>query len=263
MLYSQADHVDKVKNNTSFVDIGNLPSDFIPYTAKSLFIRPFRVAELKLISKSIVLKNVKHLVRAVDAVIDMDVNELTVGDFYYILMWLRIHSYPKSPIMVQWKCDESIFFRPKKEEGELDKYLRYGQFPPKDNAEEYVKTPCDTANNEAIHFTNVDIHNLPEGLVLPQGFDFPRVKHLQEVQESLKDPELQLIAPAAQWVAGDTWEDKINRLNEDPTLDLFDTASAMQETIVHGVSERATLTCRGCGKKTPYRLKIDALSFFR
>jgi hypothetical protein len=228
-----------------------------------MYIRPFAIAEIKLLSKSLVLKDIKHLVKAVDSVIDMDVDQLTIGDFYYILMWLRLHSYPKSPIMVQWHCDEDIWrskeFKPDTTERD---YLYYGQKPDLEQIDDYEVVKCNTENNEAIHQTNVEILSLPEDLVLPEGFDFPRVRELPMVQEELKNPEMEFVAPAAQWIRGD-WHQKMAKLEADTSLDLFDTATALQETLIHGVSENATLTCRGCRKKSFYRLQIDALSFFR
>ncbi len=263
MEYLKSDHNRVIKSDPRFTDIGNLPSEFIPYSQKQIFIRPFTISELKLLSKSIVLKDIKHLIKAVDNVIDIDVNDLTVGDFYYILMWLRLHSFPKSPIMVQWRCDESIYRSLAFEPNSTQKtYLPAGVAPDEEQMSEFEIVSCNTGNNEAIHMTDITVQSLDEDFVMPEGYDFPRVKYLDDVQKEMINPEMELIAPAAQWISG-TWIEKMAKLENDPGLSLFDMATALQETVIHGVSENAILTCRGCKKKSLYLLQINATTFFR
>src|SRR5438067_6959958 len=92
-----------------YSDVGNLPSNFYPYPDETkMYARPFTIKELKLVSKAAILKDMTHLIRAVDLCITLDAGNLSVGDFFYILMWLRIHSMPKTPYVVEWHCKESV-----------------------------------------------------------------------------------------------------------------------------------------------------------
>jgi hypothetical protein len=84
------------------------------------------------------------------------------------------------------------------------------------------------------------------------------------VQEALNDPELKLIVPAAQWIKeGDTLAEKIAVLERQNDIQALDDAAVINETILHGISESTTLTCRDCRKKTEHSLVLDAYSFFR
>lgn len=253
-------------SDSRYQDIGNLPSNFVPYSFKSLYVRPLTVLELRLISKAAVLKEPQHLLRAIDLVISEDINRITIGDFYYLLMWLRIHSMPKTPYVIEWHCEEQapvdaagkrIIY----DDPEFESLLAAGPVT-------YSK--CLTHNSEIIHLTDVEIVSVPDGLEgLPDplipgtALDWPRVRDLASIQEAFQDPELRLIVGPAQWVAGASLAEKITTLEQQPDLSLFDFASAVNEEIVHGIRETTTLTCRGCGIKRPHTLALDALSFFR
>lgn len=255
----------EILNDSRYQDIGNLPSNFFPYDYKKLYIRPFTVNELKLVSKAATLKEMSHLIRAIDLVTTEDASNLTIGDFYYILMWLRIHSMPKTPYVVEWHCHEAVLTH--REDGTI--ILNDHTFQMPKNEEDYKVEECKTHNSEVIHMTDIEILCLEDDFAgLPDDgpieFDFPRARHLQEIQEALADPELNLLVGPAQWIKdGATLEDKIGILCTQSDLQVFDDAAALNETIVHGIAETAVLTCRTCLKKTNHTLLLDALSFFR
>ncbi len=256
----------KVIADPRYQDIGNLPSNFFPYPGSTkLYARPFTVNELRLVSKAAVLKDVSHLLRAVDLVTTMDAGWLTIGDFYYVLMWLRIQSMPKTPYIMEWDCAEIVVV-----EKATGKWLQNDEtFKMPEDESNYRVEPCDTRNNEIIHMTNIDIVCLEDDFAGipndgPIEFDFPRACLLQDIQVARADPETKLLVRAAQWVKeGVTIEDKINILSTQDDCDAFDQAEAIDEKIVHGISETTVLTCRKCGKKDPHQIVLDALSFFR
>lgn len=247
-------------------DIGNLPSNFYPYpTFKQLYIRPFTTKHLRLLSKATVTRDIRNQIRAVDLVITQDVNELSVGDYYYILEWLKIYSTTKTPVIVDWHCPEQRLKH--KETGEYisNKPDVLKATAATINPDDYILEPCGTHNTESLHMTNLEIIQLPEEgwTPLPEGFDFPRVANLPEVREALLDPELNMLVGPAQWVAGATLEEKLRILDEQPNLDMFTEAQALNDTVVHGLKETSTLHCRTCQAEHPYTINIDALDFFR
>jgi len=253
-----------VLTNPVFQDIGNLPSNFYPYTFKELYIRPFTVQELRLISKAAVLNEMQHVVRAVDLCITQDANDLTIGDFYYVLMWLKIHSTPKSPYVVEWHCPELVYRNI--ETGNLIFNDNNFKAPEGDDAKLYKLEPCGCHNTELVHITDIDIIQLPEEgwEGLPEGFDFPRARILQEVREALKDPELRFIVGPAQWIkTGTTLAEKIKFLESQADLDMFDTASGLNDLISHGIRETTTLHCRNCRASHPYEIQLEPYNFFR
>lgn len=256
------ENIDVVIKDSRYQDIGNLPSNFLPYKGSydKLYIRPFSIKELRLISKAATLKDIKHQIRAVDLCISEDVTELSIGDYYYVLAWLRIHSYPKTPMVATWLCDEQVY----KHKETLEIINNDDTFKVPENLSEYVTEPCNTHNSEIIHFSNLEIISLDDDVEpINQVFDFPRVKHLADIQECLKDPELRFIMPAAQWIAGATVEDKLKALDESMDLTLFDEASILNEKLDHGIKETMTIRCRRCLAAQPYTVALDPFSFFK
>lgn len=266
MKYSDTE-LRAVLTDGRYQNIGNLPSNFYAYPGeKELYIRPFTIKELKLISKAAILKDMSHLIRAVDLVTTMDAGNFTVGDFFYILMWLRIHSMPKTPYVVEWHCKEPVLVN--KHDGR--RVMNDATFAVPKDEENWKVDSCTAHNSEVVHMTNVEIVMLDEDNFdgIPQNgiveYDFPRARNIQEVQEALNDPELKMIVGAAQWIKeGATLADKIAVLENQNDLQAFDDAAVINESIMHGISESTVLTCRECLKRTKHNLILDAYSFFR
>ncbi len=264
MQYSQEQLVEALKD-PAWVNIGNLPSNFYPYDFDSLYIKPFTVKNLRLLSQSIVTKDITHQIRAVDLVITQDVNKLSIGDYYYVLEWLKINSATKTPLAVEWHCGEQRLKN--KETGEYvsNDPKTLTEVAPNLVASDYILEPCGCHNTELIYMTNLEILQLPEEgwEGLPEGFDFPRVAQLKDIQDALATPELNMLVGPAQWVAGPTLAAKIELLEAQPNLDMFITAQALDDTIVHGLKQTTTLHCRKCRAEHEYIVNIDSLSFFQ
>ena len=266
--------LNRVLTDPNFSDVGNLPSNFFPYEFKSLYIRPFTVQELRLISKAAALDEMQHVVRAVNLCISEDASELTTGDFYYLLMWLKIHSTPKTPYVVEWHCKERVYWKKEVKDvpgvPDSPRVMMFNdnsfQVPKPEDMAQYEILPCTCHNSEVIHLTNLEIIQLPETSWegLPEGFDFPRARNLQEIRDLLKDPELRLIVGPAQWIAeGKTVAEKIAYLESLPDLDMFYTAEKLNETIVHGIRETTVLHCRECRASHPFDIQLEPYNFFR
>lgn len=258
----------KLLTNPNFSDIGNLPSNFFPYTFKELYIRPLTVQELRLISKAASLDEMQHVVRAVDLCISQDANGLTIGDFYYVLMWLKIHSTPKTPYMVDWHCGEQVYWKKATEDTERSMLFNDKDFvrPTDDEMKGYEVLPCGCHNSELVHVTDLDIIQLPEEdwKGLPDGYDFPRARIIQDVRVALKDPELRFIVGPAQWIAmGSTLDEKVKFLEAQSDLDMFDTATGLNEILTHGIRETTVLHCRNCRASHPYDIQLEPYNFFR
>ena len=264
MLLSNEQH-QALLLDPDWVDIGNLPSNFYPYTFGSLLIRPFQVKHLRLLSKAVVSKTFDFQLQAVDTVISQSVYELSIGDYFYVLEWLKIHSTTKTPLAVEWHCQEQRLKHKTTGEYILNTEQALKEAEATAKPEDYVLEPCVTHNTEMLHMVNLEILQLPEegwdGL--PEGFDFPRAAMLQEIREALLDPELNMIVGPASWVAGATLADKITSLESQPNLDMFMTAQALNDTIVHGLKQTSRLHCRTCSADHLYVVKVDSLSFFQ
>lgn len=262
MKYTDAQLVELLKDSR-YQNIGALPSQGHAYPWKDLYIRPLTVNELPLISKSAALNDMTYMIRAMDAVCTQKVDDFTIGDFYFVMMWLRIHSMPKTPLVIDWHCTEQVLRH--KETGELVFNTEPYQQP--EDVTEYELVDCDTHNTETVHMSNVKILSLPEGDEfegLPPGFDFPRARHIEGISEALRNPETAMTAPGIQWYAGNTFADRLRAFQTaEDGLEAFDTAMALNERIVHGISEHTTITCRHCRKQDPWIVNIAPHNFFR
>lgn len=260
-----AEQLSKIASDSTFHDIGVLPSQGIPYKGRmeKLFIRPFRFSEMTLLSKAAQLKEPVHLIRAVDACISHDVYDLTIGDFYYVLFWLRMYSMPSSPYILEWYCNQPYFTH---KETKQALFYTEDNWPNSEQLEaDYNVAMCDTHNTSTVHFPGLDIICLEEDYVLPEGLDWPRVAILENLQAALLDADMSMLAPALQWMPGITWDAKIAAADADGLdgFKLFAKALEVNKTVQHGISETVTFNCRKCRVEHTQTLKLDALSFFQ
>ena len=252
-----------IATDSLWTDIGALPSQFIPYrdrgenSMERLYVRTLTLPELLLISKSASFGDISHLLRAVDNCITHDVMDLTIGDFYYVLLWLRTYSTTKTPYVVQWFCDQPLYQH--KTTGE---YLLYdADWPNADElAENYTSEACNSQNTLSVHAKDPEILCLEDDLILPDGFDFPRVAIMDEMTKAMKDPDQQFLVAGVQWLAGTTWQDKLNAAND---LNKFYDALELNKVIKHGVAETVKATCYKCRVSHDRPLILNAASFFQ
>ena len=253
-------------NDPRYSDIGDLPSQLVPYKGRAdkpdltkLYIRPFEFAELKLLSASIQTQNKRHLVRAVDLVITHDVNDLTIGDFQYVMTWLLLNSFPKRPRTVEWTCSRQVFRN--KQTRDLLTY-DMEKWPSESVIfADYEPENCNTLNNTLVQLSSFDTKCLDENVPLPEGFDFPRVAILQDTDEALQQPDMAFLVPAAQWMPGDTWEEKVKHL--EANFHKMPEALDINKKFEHGIVEQLEIMCRKCRTKHIHAEPADALSFFQ
>jgi hypothetical protein len=258
-----AEKLEQIASDSAYHDVGVLPSQGIPYKGRmeKLFIRPFRLPELRLLSKAVQLNELGPMIRAVDLAISHDVYDLTIGDFYYVLLWLRMYSMPDTPQIVEWYCDQPYYTH-----NETKEVLLYSMetWP---NAEEldekYSAVSCDTHNTSVIQIPGVEVLCLEEDFVLDEDFDFPRVNILENMNAAMLDPDMSMLVPALQWMKGNTWEEKIAVLEADTSLGLFGKALKVNKSTIHGINEVVTFSCRKCRVEHTRTLTLNAASFFR
>lgn len=223
--------------DSRFFSIGALPSGYHPYNFKELLIRPFSFAELKLISRAAQTQTNQNIIHAVNNCINVDAFDLTVGDFYYILFWLRVNSYPKTPWIVEWTCRNLI-----ESEGE--------------------ERICGAENFDRISESSVSIKQL-ENKDLPEGLDFPRARDLDDIQEMAKNPDFRFLIKEIQWIKGSSMEEKIFYLENSEDLELFEKAKKASDEFQHGIIETLKLKCKECGGLHSHVMTINPLTFFR
>ena len=270
-----ADQFEAIKNDSRYRDVGTLPSQFIPYSARHLdllgepysevprmeqiYARPLEMAEFKLLSQAIDLKKYAYLLRAINNVITYPVEWLTFGDFYYILAWLRIYSMPKRPYTFEWKCD-APYYRHRETRAPLNYAME--TWPTEEElVRDYDVSACDTTNISITEWSDLEVHTLVEDLMLPEGFDFPRVNIYEESQASMMDAEMSHLVPGVQWIAGVTWADKLVAASAE--FEKFHVGMDINDAVDHGVVERVAFSCRQCRIKHIQPLPLNAFSFFQ
>lgn len=245
--------IQDVSTDVRFADIGNLPSNFFPYVGefKALSIRPLLVGELKLLSRAAVTKNVISTIKAIDQTINVPVQRLTIGDFYFVLMWHKLHSFPKTPLSVTWECKNVITTN-------IDGVIV-------NDGTHVNEEYCNQPNAQLIHQSNIEIIDLEDDFVgINENLDYPRVSLLPDIIDYTNDPDYSYLIGAVQWVKiGDTLKEKFEYLEMMDDISLYEEAESTQKNVVHGVNEHITLKCSRCGGIFTKKLVLDPVNFFR
>lgn len=257
-------------------DSSKLPSKTIPYSIKTIEMENFKVSQIMKLSRSIALQSMKPVVEALDSVMDFDANELTDGDFYYLLGWQRISAYVSSPLKADWECQGVVF----QENDNLKRVFTQDQLKSmveeydaaSDEEKELLEDPkelmvtsrvCGHHNSIDVSMDHMRIVYLDDGVKLDPHLDFPRVATLADSIARSDNPDQQNIVQAARWVReGNTLDEKLAVLEAQPDLQLFEKALQANATIRHGVSRTIVLPCSECGTEAPIAFDIRPETFF-
>ena len=215
--------------------IDDISSNFIPYDFKSFMMRSFKVPELLLISRAVGEKNQLPIIQAIGNTIDVDVDSLTIPDFYNLFYWQRFDSYLKTPFYIEWVCKNVV-----------------------------SGTICGTENRERVSKSNLIVHYLKDcgDIKLGTGIDWPRVSILKSLDDKERDDPLGSMYSVAMWVAdGSTIDEKMDILINSPDLELYEDAVHASRTFKYGVNEFVNTKCGGCGVKGYNKLSFDATTF--
>ena len=90
--------------DTKFVSI-SLPSNFVFYPFKTLSIKPIGLNQQRKLSRGLSTGSMKTVVETINTCIDQDIYQLTIGDFWFLMFWLRINSFKKSTWKISFTCD--------------------------------------------------------------------------------------------------------------------------------------------------------------
>lgn len=234
----------------------------------------FKFKQLSKLSSAMTNKHLGQMVSALgDVVKNIDVNELTQGDFYYLLAYQRICAYSK-PIYCHWKCrgdmykdiDTNAMYTPHQIESLVKEYesadADVKATLPNPDAIKIETLVCDHSNSLPIVLDDLQIVFL-EDIVLDERLDVPRANTLADANVLKNDPELGQIVPAAMWIKeGNTLADKIEVLKSQNDLKLFELALLASTTIHHGVRNRVDKKCTVCNTLSTHIFEITPSIFF-
>lgn len=235
-----------------FIDSVTLPSKFKPYSnCTGLKIRPFSTEEVEKLIPIIEGSSGLKIVDVIRPTMSpLDPADLTLGDFWFVLAWLRINTFKSAPVMVPWQCPK-----------------------------------CNASNNAVYDITKLKIHELPDKykepatLTLPSGKKIPlrlyRGKDEDVVDDYLKvmtgkdqsTPEEKVIPMLAITITnGKSLDANINMLRDKKQFSAEDLAviRAFQSNFQHGLPSKFSDTCanKECGfvnDQIHFRFQVDFL----
>ena len=177
--------------------------------------RPFNIKILASVSEAMISKSTDILLEALQPTLNYDIKSLTIADYYYLMYWLRLNSYPNSPLFVEWTS-------------------RYGN---------KQSTRVDMKSFEVTELKMTKQEYLQW---ISKGFCFPTMRDFVYQQNSeLKESEKWMVSYAQYIVAADNKADdkymkrKIQAF-EDMGVDAITEVTKFSEHMTHGVVEQVT-----------------------
>ncbi len=221
---------------------------------------------LRLTSLSIAEDEYAPFIDAVQSLVPtIDIDAMTLPDFFALVTYARISLYPSSPITYQHVCRNTVFKTAlgKMTSTEVKQAIEKGDLSKTDPV-----NPCRCDFNYSTYIENIKNFEMVE--FNPEGFDtsrfaIPRVSLLAEYKRLIKDKELRFIIPAIAWLKeGDTLEEKLAIIeNSGNAVGLVDELSKISIQYGFGLRSRIETECPDCGKKSELPIHIDNQSFIR
>lgn len=254
------------------LDVRDLPSQGLFYAnVTHIHVRRLRLGEQRELSRSRALDNMRLEVNAIGRTIDFPVNNLTAGDYQYLLHWHRLNSFKKGKSIVNFYCTDPehvkrvteakgkqedlhtedsnpqfvslVNYSPKAEElnTAMEKfYDKYGVYTFVERVEDLVEL----AEMDDDQLADLGLYMEYASLLSPD-----LVAEQINADPKLASQRLQL---RAKWM-----RDNEDSLDGDFIHDLEE----IRELSAHGVDHNVKVVCKGCGASAVKKLTVDAGSF--
>lgn len=277
---SAASAVSYAEKDPTFYDVSDgLPSKFIfyPQDITSLSIRPLRIPEAKKIFQGQTLKSMRIMVEAVSACLQPGLSafDLTRGDYYYLLYWLRIQSFKKSPYTLTAVCTSYDHIEKVVNEELSRDSLIIEQIVHK-VGELNVTSPDFNKVEEQIQLIRAEYGLDCYPPLMRDIVDIDELDQKDEQGNTLSDDQGNPLPPSKDvlWTAkyasvlspfkhGRTLQERMAIFDSlDLGPDLLGDLDYLIKLFDHGVQERASVACKECGAKMDVSVSINALSFF-
>lgn len=248
-----------MKRDSSYRDLGELPSRFKYYDFKRVLSRPFTIDDMLTLSVGINLKSIGYLARLIEVTTDVDPLDLIDQDFIYMLGWHRVYSFPKAPTTVKWTCNNSYYVDHTGKE--LDSRLMQNL------SESYKKRRgiklehCGSGRIYIAHQAKVKTTLIDKNFELPEGIAFPTIRTLVELDESPDYDNLGELAHLLRWIkGGETIADKYDIVKSAGGAELLSKARLLKSKFHFGLRETAPIECLNCGHKSVVDREVEAFN---
>jgi hypothetical protein len=271
--------------------VNKLPSMGPGYPRDS-FRTTLGIESLMDLSEAATLNDEAAFVRAICKATAIPMDVMTTGDFYFITLLLRIHSFSDTPIKWETTCltprveipenvwaDEST--RALMESLGINRVTTMPRdeiVPLFARLDEALKKPLDISagtglcrQHNSIPLTeDVLVKSatyLTEPVVFAEGFTFPKAKLIPEWKAMSKNPQFEKLLPFVVWLDdsyGVTIAEKFEALKaHDNAGALIEQAAVYQKQYMHGPSVVMTGICSACANDIKLRpIAINSSLFF-
>ena len=252
-----------------------VPSNFSFYSFKTVSTRTLKAPQQAKFNRAAQEDNLQHVVDGIGSVLEPGISayDFTPQDFYFLMYWQRVFSYPKTPLRVTATCKNRDHIE-RVGRGELEASTLH--------LEEIVthttlKTTYATLGSD--FRVEIQKHLSPKALEFwEENQEFLNVETMRDMVEAEKilentdkdkREELKWFLDYASYLKINDADGKplplaarvafIDNLNPDD-MDSFDEYIKVVDGD-YGVAESAIIRCRECGATSAQKLPIDAVSF--
>jgi len=255
----------KTNLDASYIEVGDLltgnPAKDDFYDFDRIYLRQFTLRELPLLHTGMNAKTRphQHIIRAVQMCCNVDIDQLTDGDFMYLMARLRKSSFPEFPVRAQYTCSNMVYVNSKNNIG-------FGINPKDAKRLGFTLQPCGHQQSEVVPHTQVLTNTLPDdnNRLKHDRISLPRVGTLTDYYEYVEDfPRFKYVGDIARWVKpGKTFRAKLNYLMAQPDMKLFQEIEKVKNDWFHGVTEKVRLRCGQCNHVMFHESSPSMLQFF-
>lgn len=266
------------ESNPEFFSI-ELPSGFQFYDFKHISARTLQAAHQAKFSRAQKEEKLRYTVEGISGTLEPSRSafDLSVGDFYFLMYWQRVNSYSKNPLLVTSYCDNT----PHNEKV----YIGYEEDQEVENAGEdepktikvHKKMDEETLKNEVLlnnttldtkYLDPIDFNEHP--IRAKYDLHIETMRDVVEVTEYLNDNEdvteedLFLIKYAVflrRTEGRKTLKQRMDAVANISPDDMLEFDTYIDAVTAYGVSEFATIRCKGCGASSKVKITLDALTF--
>ncbi len=255
---TSAEHQNSAPPSFSSEDTGvavELPSKFVFYDFKELYVHPFRGKHLAKLARASKEKNARLLAEVMSSVLSVPGKnipgiafQLTLPDWYWLLYFQRRSCYTKVSFTHKWRCRN-----PKHIQECLE-----GQKDPETLVQQSL---IDTSVLEVRDFQPFEI---PESIADLQVHCPTQGDVVLSVEDPRfgNDPEYEWTAQLACLIyPGLPWNERLAAVDNLEAHQIEALKDYEDRVLDFGVTEKANVTCRGCGASTETKLSVDASSF--
>lgn len=237
-----------------------LPSRYVFYSFKELYVRPFRGVHLAKLSRAREDNSTMQMLEVVSSVLTNGSGQknlafqLTMPDFYFVLYWLRMNSFTKALFIHTTQCSNEEHINDVIAGNKPKESLLMSEIINKSSLKTIMLDEIPNMERFALEYPGVTLRpaTMLNAVELTEDPRFP-------------DPEFRYAAQHAVYLdlgRSSTLDERIaifNDMSGDDIEIIKDFEVAFAD---YGIRETVRVTCKGCGASKVDKVHIDAHSFF-